>query len=257
VWHASSVVARLKFVVVAGVLAAVAFARPVHAQMPLDGSSYAFPVPDYVGSLVGANSLDPTLTRSGRKGEKESRKRPHRPKAPTRKQRATLRFKPSSKVTQGVYQRVLDRLGAGVDPALVTQQLDAAKTNFRAVLKRVGWSSRDLGDIAAFSLVQGYITWHEVERVSPSGLKRLRRDVRENLARQRAVRRLADARQQEIAEILELRVIFFLDQRNDAQRAGDTAAVSAARADMRDWAQSIFGVDLNVVRLTSRGLVKR
>jgi hypothetical protein len=223
--------------------------------MPLDGSSYAFPVPDYVGGIVGANSLDPGFTNGHSKSHAKKKKK--RPKPPTRAQLRTLRFSPAPAVTQGVYQRVADQLGPGTDPVLLAQQLDAAKANFGAVMKRLHWSTRDVGDMAAFTLVQGYITWHEVDKVSPRGVARLRRDVRANLARQRAVRRLSDARQQEIAEILELRVIFFLDQRNDAQRAGDSAGVAAARADLRTWTESIFGVDVDEVRLSSRGLVER
>jgi len=236
-----------------GALAAGALSpAAARAQMPLDGSAYAFPVPDYVGSLVGANSLDPGFQRGGKRQKKTPA---HRPKPPTRRQLATLRYTPRTSVTQGVYARVLEQLGPGVDPSQLTAQLDAAKANFRAVLKKLHWSARDLGDMAAFSFVQSYVTWNEIEQVSPRGLKLLRRDVRANLARQAKVRRLSDARQQEIAEVLELRVIFFLDERNDALRAGESTAV--ARAEMREWTTSIFGVDVNEVRLTSRGLKER
>lgn len=237
---------------VAALVAGAVIPAAARAQMPLDGSAYAFPVPDYVGGLVGANSLDPGLT--SHKGSTK-KQRAHRPKPPTRRQLATLRYAPRASVTQDVYARVLEQLGPAVDPAQLTAQLDAAKANFRAVVKKLHWSTRDLGDMAAFSFVQSYITWNEIEEVSPRGLKLLRADVRANLARQAKVRRLSDARQQEIAEILELRVIFFLDQRNDAMRAGESTAV--ARAELREWATSIFGVDVNDVRLTSRGLRER
>ena len=140
---------------------------------------------------------------------------------------------------------------------VLSGQLDAAKTEFRKVLTGVGWSSRNLGDMAAFSLLQGYVTWRQVAKVPSEGLKALRREVRDNLALQKQVRRLSDARQQEIAEILELRVIFFLDARNDALALGDSAGVAIARGEIRDWTESIFGVDVNEVRLTRRGLVER
>jgi hypothetical protein len=238
---------------VAALAAAAVISPPAGAQTMLDGAAYAFPVPDYVGGLVGVNSLDPGLT-NGKKAKKKRAKH-KRMEPPTRRQLAALRFKPSASVTQGVYQRVLDEAGEGVDPALVTAQLDAAKASFRAVMKRLHWRVTDVGDMAAFSFVQGYITWHEDGVVPRRGMKVLRRDVRANLARRREVRRLSDARRQEIAEMLELRVIFFLDQRDDALRAGESTAV--ARAEMREWTESIFGVDVNHVRLTKRGLVKR
>lgn len=238
----------------AAALAAAAVASPpAGAQIMLDGPAYAFPVPDYVGGLIGVNTLNPGLTST--KKAKKQRAKPKRVKPPTRRQLAALRFKPRASVTQGVYERVFDEVGDGVDTAQLTAELDAAKASFRSVMKRLHWRATDVGDMAAFSFAQGYITWHENGVVPRRGLKRLRRDVRANLARQRPVRRLSDARRQEIAEILELRVIFFLDQRDDALRAGQSTAV--ARAEMREWTKSIFGVDVNKVRLTRRGLVAR
>ena len=241
---------------VVAVLAVAALApAAAQAQTPLDGAAYAFPVPDYVGALVGANSLDPG-TSGGGKPSRPGKGRQRVPR-PTGRQLATLRFRPAAQVTQGVYQRVIDQVGPAVDPAVLTGQLDAAKASFRGVLDRVGWSPRDVGDVAAFSLVQGYVTWHEITNVPGAGLKAARREVRDNLARQKPVRRLSGARQQEIAEILELRVIFFLDARNDALALDDPAGVAAARAAFRDWTEEVFGVDVADLRLTRRGLVER
>lgn len=237
--------------------AAMVIAPAAHAQTPLDGGAYAFPVPDYVGSLVGANSLDPHTGKGDDRRSDKPEQRKQRVRRPTRRQLTTLRFEPAPEVTQGVYQRVIDQVGPSVDPAVLTGQLDAAKAQFREVMAQVGWSSSHLADVAAFSLVQGYVTWHQVSKVSEPGLKVLRREVRTNLALQKPVRRLSDARQQEIAEILELRVIFFLDARNDAVALGDSAGVSVARAEIREWTETIFGVDVNEVRLTRRGLVER
>ena len=237
-------------------LAAVAIAPAAHAQTPLDGDAYAFPVPDYVGALVGANSLDPgTGKRNGRADKPKERDK--RVKRPTRRQLAALRFQPTPEVTQGVYQRVIDEVGPIIDPMVLTGQLDAAKAGFREVLAGVGWKATDLGDVAAFSLVQGYVTWRRVRNASEAGLKVLRREVRGNLALQRQVRRLSETRKQEIAEMLELRVIFFLDAFDDARLLGDSTGVAIARADMREWTETIFGVDVNEVRLTRRGLVER
>ena len=52
-------------------------------------------------------------------------------------------------------------------------------------------------------------------------------------------------------------MIFFLDARNDALALGDSAGVAIARGEIRDWSEVIFGVDVNEVRLTRRGLVER
>jgi hypothetical protein len=144
--------------------------------------------------------------------------------------------------------------GASVDPATLRAQLDAAKRQFRSVMGKLGWSPTDLGDTATFAFLQGYVTWRENGVVAQGALAPLRRQVRDDLARQRSVRRLSDARKQEIAEILELRTIFFLDSRNDAAAAGDAAGAAIARAQMRDWIRAVYGVDVNDVKLTRHGV---
>jgi hypothetical protein len=157
-------------------------------------------------------------------------------------------------VTESVYRRVVDQAGPAVDPATLHAQLDAAKAQFRAVLAKLGWSPNDLGDMAAFVFLQGYVTWRENGVVPERALAPLRRQVRDDLALSRSVRRLSDARKQEIAEILELRTIFFLDSRNDAAAAGDSAGVAIARSQMREWIEAVYGVDVNDVRLTRQGV---
>jgi hypothetical protein len=207
-------------------------------------------VPDYVSTIVATNTLGPP---AGRSGPQKYRKHPRPVKHATARQLRSLRYAPSANVTQSVYQRVVDQVGASVDPATLQAQLDAAKAEFRSVMGKLGWSPTDLGDMAAFAFLQGYVTWRE-NGVAPRGaLGPLRRQVRDDLARQRSVRRLSDARKQEIAEILELRTIFFLDSRNDAAGAGDSAGVAIARAQMRDWIKGVYGVDVNDVKLTRHG----
>ena len=43
----------------------------------------------------------------------------------------------------------------------------------------------------------------------------------------------------------------------DAVALGDSAAATVARAKIREWTESIFGVDVNDVKLTRRGFVDR
>jgi hypothetical protein len=81
------------------------------------------PVPDYVGVLVGSNSLD---SRTGAGGRLDRSAKEGKPKRRARRQLATLRFKPRPAVTERVYQRVLDEVGPSVDPAGLRQQLNAA-----------------------------------------------------------------------------------------------------------------------------------
>jgi hypothetical protein len=221
------------------------------AQAPFDGSAYAFPVPDYVSTIVATNTLGPP---AGRSGTTKPKKHARPVKHATTRQLRSLRYAPSASVTQSVYQRVVDQVGASVDPATLQAQLVAAKAQFRSVLGKLGWSPTDLGDMAAFAFLQGYVTWRENGVVPKGALGPLRRQVRDDLARQRSVRRLSDARKQVVAEILELRTIFFLDSRNAAAAAGDAAGVAIARAQMRDWIEDVYGVDVDDVKLTRHGV---
>jgi hypothetical protein len=222
------------------------------ALPPIDYSQY-----DVLLNTLGNSSL-PTGggDGEGENGKPAKKKREKRPTA-TARQRAALRFEPVPEVTQRLYQDVIDQ--SGQDPTYVTTQLDTAKAEFRRVLvDGAGWRVDDLGDLAAFSLVQAYIKVHDDDGDLPKrGLERLRRDVRDDLALQKQVRRASDARKQEIAESLELRTIFLISGVVGAQMIGDTAAEAEAREAMRAWAKDIYGVNLAKLELTRRGLVKR
>lgn len=232
-------------------LALITVAPAARAQDP------ALPPYDYSNYDVLLDTLgNPYRPADGNGADKPNAPK-KRVKRPTRRQLGTLRFQPTPEVTQRVYRLAIEKLWPGFDPVLLTGQLDAAKAQYRTVLGRLGWSTSNLGDMAAFGLVQGYLNWHQVTSAPAAGLRVLRREVRHGLARQKRVRRLSDARQQEFAETLELRVIFFLDAYNDARTLGDSAAVAIARADMREWTEQTFGIDVNYVRLTRRGLVER
>lgn len=89
------------------------------------------------------------------------------------------------------------------------------------------------------------------------GSEAVRRDVREDPASDRRVRRLSHARKQTAAEMLELRVIFLLTDYNNALEAGDAAGVAAAKAQIRSWIRTAFEIDLKRVKLTRKRLVPR
>jgi hypothetical protein len=214
---------------------------------PYDFSQY-----DVLLNVIGTSNVA-----AGSKGQsRETPRRRQAPARPTARQRATLRFRARQAVTDRLYREVVQETGA--DPAVVDQQLDAARAEYRRVLKRVaGWRVQDLGDVAAFGLVQSYVQVHGATKVSKRGLARVRGAVRDDLARQRSVRRLSDTRQQDLAERLELRVIFFISDLNGARMRGDAGGVQSARSALRDWAKDLYGVDVERVRLTARGLVRR
>jgi uncharacterized protein DUF6683 len=232
------------------VAVALTFASPAAAQDP------ALPPYDYSQFDTLLNTLGNPYRGGG--DSKPAEKRKAAPKRPTADQRAALRFKPVPEITQGIYQKVADETGWPLDH--VASQFDPAKATLRtALVDGAGWRAEDLGDVAAFGLVQAYIRVNRAEdaNLPDRGLEWMRRAVRDDLALQRPVRRLSDARQQEIAESLEIRVIFLISDVATAQLAGDAAAEADARAAFRTWAKETYGVDLAKLKLTRRGLVKR
>jgi hypothetical protein len=251
----SAAAERAKRIALAGMVAAAAltFASPAAAQDP------ALPPYDYSQFDTLLHTLgNPYLPEGDGKPAKKRKKRKAAPKRPTADQRAALRFKPVPEVTQGIYQKVADETGWALP--YVASQFDPAKATLRkGLVDGAGWRAEDLGDVAAFGLVQAYIRVNRAEEADlpERGLEWMRRAVRDDLALQRPVRRLSDARQQEIAESLEIRVIFLISDVAKAQLAGDSALEAAARDAMRRWAKDTYGVDLAKLRLTRRGLVKR
>lgn len=217
----------------------------------------ALPPFDYSQYDVLLNTLGiSNLPSGGSQDDDGARKRLQAPKRPTARQRATLRFRPTAAVTQRLYQDVVDE--SGQDAAVVAAQLDAAKAEYRRVLVRVaGWRVNDLADAAAFALVQAYVKVHDVSELPGRGLRLLRRAVADDLAGQRSVRRLNDARQQAIAERLELRAIFLISNIVGAQMTQDAAAEARARSAFRAWARAVYGIDVARVRLTRNGFVRR
>jgi hypothetical protein len=251
----SAVVERAKRSAFAVMVAAAAltFASPAAAQDP------ALPPYDYSQFDTLLNTLgNPYLPAGDDKPAKKGKKRKAAPKRPTSDQRAALRFKPAPEITQAIYQNVADETGWPLDH--VASQFDPAKATLRtALVDGAGWRADDLGDVTAFGLVQAYIRVNRAEDADlpGRGLEWVRRAVRDDLALQRPVRRLSDARQQEIAESLEIRVIFLISDVATAQLTGDAAAEDDARAAFRAWAKGTYGVDLAKLKLTRRGLVKR
>lgn len=261
--HRLSPTGRLRALVVAGTVTAALAATPSAAQAIFDGDAYAFPVPDYVSGLIGANALQHTYdaTTGGSGGSRSGSRRraapkPKPPKPPTAAQRATLRFTPTPRVTEKIHDAVAAR--AGVERETIVPVFVRVTTEWRRVMSRtVGWRPRDLGDTAAFTFLQTIARYRGNGNFNKSGLALIRRAVRDNLAAQPAVRRLSDARKQEAAESLELRMIFFAADLDALAQHGDSAGVTRVRGELRDWSRAIFGVDVAQVKVTRRGLVKR
>ncbi len=248
-------------VVVTALACLVAVLPASRAQAMFDGPAYAFPVPDYVSGLIGAAALNHASGGSGSSSSgKGTSKKPSKrkkakakPKRPTAAQRRKLRFTESPTVTARVDQTLVER--TGVDPAVLLPQLDAARTEWRRVLaKVVKWSPRDLGDVAAFTFLQLNRLYRGQAVVDARAAEAIRKQVRDDLARLAAVRRLAASRKQEASEVLRLRTTLLASTIEQRRELGDAAAVDAAEEEIRDFTREVFDIDLRKVKVGKKGL---
>lgn len=249
---------------VVGVLAGL-LAAPAGAQLPTPQPGLS--VPDY-GAMITQNTLlgqalgqPGPATRADRRAQRPARRgTPSRRRAarrPTARQRATLRFAADPAVSAAVDRDFVERFGVpGVDPELVLADLTALRRTAEDDLRRIGWSTADFGDVAAYGLVVAYGVLTG-DPIPAAGAARVRAAVRDALAAQRSVRRLSDARQQELAETLLLRVAYSVGWINDRVARGDEAGADEVRDSLRRFARDVYGLDPLAVRLTRRGFVAR
>jgi hypothetical protein len=213
------------------------------------------PYVDAVDAWADGQSLQRTLPGSGNGAITT----PSRSKRPTARQLASLRFERTEQVTQQNDQAVMALLEPGYDPAAVVAELDRLRAIVHDGIRgwKGGWSANNIGDVAAYVALSSYSVFHAKSSVSERGSLVVRSAVRNSMALNRQVRRLSDARKQTAAEMLELRTIFRLSDVNVARAAGDAAGEQAAKAQLRAWIKDAFGLDLERVRLTRKGLVRR
>lgn len=224
--------------------------------------------PDYGTLITQATALNQALGQnlgsqgSGSGKPDRGRQRPEReepkPKPPTARQRASLRFSPDPAITARVDRAFAAGFGApGVDVDVVIADLTRLRELATADLKRFGWRATDLGDIAAYVLIGAFLRLRDdVEgRVAPRHAAAVRRGVRDALAVQPSVRRLTDARQQELAETLLLRIAYSVAHLNTLTDHGDDDGAAAVREQLRSFIEEIYGIDPTRARLGPRGFV--
>jgi hypothetical protein len=237
--------------------AALAFAPvPVSAQTVGE-----IPYVDAVDAWADAQSLRRTLPSSGDGSvtKPSKAKRGKRPRRATARQLASLRFERSEEVTRQNDQAVMALLEPGYDPAAVVAEFDRLRAVVHDGIR--GWKGRwrpsNLADVAAYTLLSSYAVYYAKPSVSARGSLAVRRAARSGMALNRQVRRLSDGRKQTAAEMLELRTIFRLSDVNLARMQGDATREQAAEARLRAWIKDAFGIDLERVRLSRKGLVRR
>jgi hypothetical protein len=161
-------------------------------------------------------------------------------------------------VTRQNDQAVMALLEPGYDPpAAVVAEFDRLRAIVHDGIRdwKGRWSPRNIADVSAYMLLSSYGVFHARPSVSERGSLQVRSTARNAMALNRRVRRLSDARKQTAAEMLELRTIFRLSDVNVARMEGDATRELAAKARLRSWVKEAFGVDLERVRLTRKGLV--
>jgi hypothetical protein len=220
------------------------------------------PYVDAVDAWADGESLRGLLPGSGEGTGTESAKPKQgapRPKRPTARQLATLRFERTEAVTAKAYQAVMDLLEPGYDPAALVAEFDRLKALVHKGMRqhKDPWSPNNIGDVVAYMLVSCYAAFYSRTSLPDRGVLAVRRSAREDLASDRRIRRLSDARMQEAAEMLELRTIIRISDLNVARMQGDAALEQAAEAELRSFVREVLGVDFKKVKLTRQGLVRR
>jgi hypothetical protein len=111
--------------------------------------------------------------------------------------------------------------------------------------------------VAAYSLILSYAAYHERSSFPDAAVRAIRRAARTDLALNRKVRTSSDARKQEAAEMLTLRTILRVSDLNWGRQSQDAAREQAATHALRAWVKTAFGVDLERVTVTRKGIVRR
>jgi hypothetical protein len=238
------------------VLVACAMA-PVTAGAQTTGD---LPYLDAVDAWADGQELRRTLPPAAGGGTGATKpKRAKLPRRPTRRQLATLRFTRTQAVTDASYAAVLELLDPRVDPAAMTAEFDRLRALWDTEMGKLTprLAPDDLADVATYALTLSYAAYYERRKVPDAGLAAVRRSARADLALNVKVRRSSDARKQEAAEMLALRTILRVSDLNWGRQDQDAEREQTAADELRDWVKAAFGLDLDRVKFTRKGLVAR
>jgi hypothetical protein len=264
--------ARPVVAVVAGAPAATAFARTARARFMLlavtalvaaptpapapDGPETAYL--DAVDAWATAARLEQLLPDSGRAGE--SIRREARRKAPkaTARQIRRLRFKRRADITARNVAAVAAQM-PNVDPSTVAADIERNRKLAHERMRSLSgnWSAGNLADVAAFALLSAYSAYHERPRLSKRGSLAVLRAARNGLARSAKIRRVSASDKQTAAEMTEVRMVYGIAALLSARERGATHDMSIAESGIRIWIRDVYHLDLERVRLTSKGLAPR
>jgi hypothetical protein len=228
------------------------------APAPAAAQTGDLPYLDAVDAWADGQALRRTLPNAGGGGTGATKPR-KRARQATPKQLAALRFTRSQAVTDASHQAVVALLDPSLDPAAVIADLVRLQGLYDQEMRGLTPSldPLNLGDVAAYSLILSYAAYHERSSFPDAAVRAIRRAARTDLALNRKVRTSSDARKQEAAEMLTLRTILRVSDLNWGRQSQDAAREQAATDALRAWVKTAFGVDLERVTVTRKGIVRR
>jgi hypothetical protein len=216
------------------------------------------PYIDAVDAWADGQALGSTL-RGSTDGSGFKEPAEQRPRRPSARQLAALRFTRTRAVTQQNYQAVMNLLEPGFDPAAVVAEFDRLQTLVRKGMRDLGdgWSPNNMAHVSAYMLLAGYGVFHSRPTLPRRSSVAVRTAARNSMALDRRLRELSDARKQTAVEVLVLRTILRVSDVNVARLEHDATRERAAKAELRSWIREVFRIDLERIRLTREGLVRR
>jgi hypothetical protein len=274
----------------AGSLAALAFAAPAQAQWDIGG----VPTMDWLTPHLqtqqwcnvswcrhddDAVTSPPTAAERARARQRmrrearAERRRERRAKARERRQlerRARkLRFVPAAQVSERVFADVVANFAppAGPRSAELQAQLQATppmKIYNEVFAPSTGWSRRDAADVYATSLLHLWLTIDPATRTTAKVDEAVRAEIRAAMAGSRSVWAASDADQQELAERIASWTVVLIGQFSWLKQNAHALPPDApSPEEFRDalvnigMSSHLFGVDLSAVKLTRKGIVPR
>ncbi len=119
-----------------------------------------------------------------------------------------------------------------------------------------GMSPNDLGDSLAEYWTTNWAIVHGDFSAAPALTKAVRFQIGPSVARVPQIRRMSDAQKQELSEGLMLNLVVEVIGVQAAKQGGDPALMRRLQTQTAARFKREFGVDLNAVRITNRGMVR-
>lgn len=174
---------------------------------------------------------------------------------------SSLGFSVDPAVAARERDRMLEMLrAAGGTESGLSQSIESGKLlqTFDRLLKRHGYSPRDLGDVLAAYLVLAWEVVNDADATrQPEGMRAVRRQLGPALASVPQVSGMGDGERQAQAQRTAYMAMVATLQRQAFKANGNAGRLATLQADVRRQVQSSAGIDLREYTLTAGGLAPR